>query len=70
MALAVMLSGTLRGQSTRIAPRTVVLLVSLFAWLCLLPSALGFVGLLLAVAAIVARRWRSLSPAQRPTLST
>ncbi len=70
VAVAVSLWRARRRRTIAIAPWVVALVLSLFTWLCLEPSALGLAVLLLSIAAVVTRRWRSARPERRSTLAT
>ena len=70
VALAVALWRSERSRTVVLSPRIVACLLSLFTWLCLAPSGLGFVVLLLSIGAILTHRWRAAMPQRRSTLST
>ena len=65
VALATAVSRALRQGSFALSPRVVALLLSLFTWLCLAPSGLGFIALSLTIIAIAARRWQLAMPELR-----
>jgi hypothetical protein len=67
---AVTIGRTQRSWTITLSPWTLAFCLSLFAWLCLAASGLGFLVLLLTTTAALLRRWRMAMPERRSTLAT
>jgi hypothetical protein len=70
VAVAAAASRLLRQGDMTLSPWIVGVILSLFTWLCLAPSGLGFVVLTLTICTLLARRWQSSRPERRSTLAT